>query len=354
MKLTELRSSTLRLKLSRPYSIAGGRWDHVELAMVDLVDETGRVGYGMASPAPEVTGESFEACAEELLACEIGGRLAGEVEDGAELLERARGVLRGPAARAAFDMAWFDLRAKHAGLPLLDLLGPARGGLETSITIGVKSLSETLEEAREYVARGFRILKVKIGVDVEADLERLARLREQHGARIVLRVDANQGYDLLALGKFLARSAAMEIELIEQPLPPAEDAALLRLPEHVRARLVADESVQDDADLERMILAGKPFGVVNVKLMKCGGIAEALRMAERAERAGLCLMWGCMDESVLGISAALNAAYACTATRYLDLDGSLDLAEDPFVGGFRLERGRMETVAKPGLGVELA
>jgi L-alanine-DL-glutamate epimerase-like enolase superfamily enzyme len=127
----------------------------------------------------------------------------------------------------------------------------------------------------------------------------------------------------------------------------------LRFPSDVRARLVADESVHDDAGLERMIsrqaLRRGQRQVDEVRRHR-----RSAAHGERAERAGLCLMWGCMDESVLGISAALNAAYACTATRYLDLDGSLDLAEDPFVGGFRLERGRMETVAKPGLGVELA
>ena len=102
-----------------------------------------------------------------------------------------------------------------------------------------------------------------------------------------------------------------------------------------------------------MIAAGPMYGIVNVKLMKCGGIAEALRMAQIAERAGLSLMWGCMDESVLGIAAALHAAYACPATRYLDLDGSLDLAEDPFIGGFLLDGDRMQILKRPGLGVRL-
>jgi L-alanine-DL-glutamate epimerase-like enolase superfamily enzyme len=352
MKLRELRSSTVRVPLRRPYSIAGGSWDHVELALVELVDEAGRVGYGQASPAEEVTGESFAHCAEQLMLCEVEDLLAPEAGDLDLLLQRARESLSGPAARAALDMALFDLRAKQDGVAVIEQLGRVHAGLETSITIGVLPLDETLAEAREYVGRGFRILKVKIGVEVDGDLERLARLREVHGASVVLRVDANQGYDERALERFLRGSAALDLELIEQPLPPELDAALLHLaPEH-RGRLVADESVHDARGLERMIAAGRPFGGVNVKLMKCGGIAEALRMARLAEREGLGLMWGCMDESVLGIAAALHAAYASRATRWLDLDGSLDLAEDPFTGGFALERGRLEVLARPGFGVD--
>jgi L-alanine-DL-glutamate epimerase-like enolase superfamily enzyme len=267
--------------------------------------------------------------------------------------------VRGPAARAALDMALHDLSAQRAGQPLVEQLGRAHRGLRTSVTIGVKSLAETLAEADEYRARGLSILKVKTGVDVELDLERLARLRERFGPSLGLRVDANQGYDLPALRRFVAATASLDIELIEQPLPPALDGELLAFPAEVRRRLIADESVLGEAYLARLSALGArsvrsrgaPFGGVNVKLMKCGGPTAALRLARAAERAGLALMWGCMDESVLGIAAALHTALASRATAYLDLDGSLDLAQDPYVGGFTLEGDRMETLPRPGLGV---
>lgn len=356
MKLRALHTSTVRVPLTRPYAVSGGNWDHVELVVVELVDEGGRVGYGQASPAVEVTGESVADCAEELALCEVEDLLGHESADLDHYLSRVRHALRGPAARAALDMALFDLHAKLSGVPVIEELGHVHSDLETSITIGLKDVDETLAEAREYVGRGFRVLKVKIGADVDVDLERLARLREEHGGAIVLRADANGGYDLAGFRRFLARSEPLDLEMIEQPLARGQDDALLELPDDVRARLVADESVHDLADLERMLgnggpTRGIPFGGINVKLMKCGGIAEALRMAHAAERAKLGILWGCMDESVLGIAAALHAAYASRATRWLDLDGSLDLAEDPFRGGFHLAHGRLSTLPRPGFGV---
>ena len=351
MKIAAVRTRTMRVSLTRPYAIAGGHWEEVELAFCEVHDAAGRVGFGQASPAEEVTGENFSDCATQLESAQLDWLVGQDAEAIDRILVRARQVLSGPAARAALDMALFDLRARSAGLPLVEQLGRVHAKLATSITIGVKSLEETLAEAREYLGRGFRVIKVKIGVDVEADLERLTKLREAHGQAIVLRADANQGYDVPTLEHFLARSAALDLEMLEQPLPPGEDHALKKLSAALRRKLVADESVHDAQGLERMLATGPMFGIVNIKLMKCGGIAEALRMARVAERAGLELMWGCMDESVLGIAAALHAAYACPATRYLDLDGSLDLAEDPFSGGFALDGDRMETLPRPGLGV---
>jgi L-alanine-DL-glutamate epimerase-like enolase superfamily enzyme len=350
MSIVAVRSRTFRAPLTRPYAIAGGHWDQVEFALCEIEDASGRVGYGAASPAEEVTGESFAVCARMLERARPGwlvGREADQIEhhgDDAHDLESA------PAARAALDMALFDLRAKSAGMPLVEQLGRVHSTIATSITIGLKSPEETLEEAREYLGRGFRLLKLKVGVDVDLDVERFCKLREAHGARVVLRADANQGYDVPALERFLARTDALDLELLEQPLPRGEDAALHRFPEAARRKFVADESVHGSRDLERMIAAGSAFGVVNVKLMKCGGIAEALRMANIAERAGIRLMWGCMDESVLGIAAALHVALACPATRYLDLDGSFDLAHDPFSGGFALDGDRLQTLGRPGLG----
>jgi L-alanine-DL-glutamate epimerase-like enolase superfamily enzyme len=354
MKIVEVRSRRVTVALTRPYAIAGGSWDAVELALCELATDDGPIGFGQASPAVEVTYETIAACAAELAPERLAWLVGREVSDFGLILNELRERIRGPAARAAVDMALFDLEGQRVGLPLVEHLGRVHTELATSITIGLKSVEATLAEAREYVERGFRILKVKTGVDVGEDLERLAKLREHFGATITLRVDANQGYDVAALTRFVARIDQLDIELLEQPLPPSEDDALRTLPESVRQRLVADESVLDELDLQRIVRGGAAFGVVNVKLMKCGGIRSALRIAHLAERAKLRLMWGCMDESVLGIAAALHAAYASHATSYLDLDGSLDLAADPFKGGFELRGERLQTLKRPGLGVETA
>ena len=352
MKLTAARSRTVRIPLTRPYAVSGGSWDAVELVLVELEADDGSIGYGQASPAEEVTGETIASVAAELEPQELEWLLGLELAEFGLALTDLQTRVKGPAARAAVDMALFDLEAKRQKLPVVEMLMRSHPMLPTSITIGLKGVEETLAEADEYVARGFRLLKVKIGESVELDLERLAKLRERHGAAIVLRADANQGYDLRALARFCERMEALDIELLEQPTRPELDAELMAFPKPLRDRFVADESVHDEHGLKRLQQLGLPYGGINIKLMKTGGLRGALRLARLAERAKLKLMWGCMDESVLGIAAALHGAFANPATTWLDLDGSFDLAEDPFFGGFSLDGDRLSTLAAPGLGVE--
>jgi L-alanine-DL-glutamate epimerase-like enolase superfamily enzyme len=139
---------------------------------------------------------------------------------------------------------------------------------------------------------------------------------------------------------------------VEQPLPADSIETMRALPEKVREQIAADESLLTEEDARALAAPPRACGIFNIKLMKCGGIAPARRIAAIAESAGIRLMWGCMDESRISIAAALHAALSCPATRYLDLDGSLDLARDVVRGGFLLENGVMRTTSSPGLGVE--
>lgn len=353
MKIARVELEVLDVPLARPYAIAFHTTDAVQIARVRVVAENGLAGHGAASPVPEITGESFDACVTALARrTELVGRDVRELP--VLLAELARTFAHAPAARAALDMALHDLSARVAGLPLVLQLGRRHAALATSITIGIKPLDETLAEAQEYLGRGFRALKVKIGEAFDADVERLVRLRERIGADVLLRADANMGYPPATIERFFAAVESARVEFLEQPAPREHDAELRRLPETIRRRLAADESLHGESDALELARAPQPYGIWNVKLMKCGGIAPALAIARVAQQNGIELMWGCMDESVIGISAALHAAYACAATRTLDLDGSFDLARDPARGGFTLVDGRLETLAAPGLGVELA
>lgn len=335
MKLDAYETWTERVPLTRPYTIAYERVDAVELHFVRLV--RGRhAGLGCASPIHEVTGESFEA-----------SRRALEAFREREISASC------PAARAAIDMAELDLAGREAQKPLVALLGGTPRDLPTSITIGIKdTLAEVLAEADEYAGRGFRILKVKIGLDPASDVERLRKLHERFGARLCIRVDANQGYALADLRRLLALVEELGFEFVEQPLKPAREAELDALAPRERALLALDESLLAPADAVRLA-AARRCGIFNIKLMKCGGVTPALEIARTAEKHGIALMWGCSDESRISIAAALHAAYASPATKYLDLDGHLDLARDPARGGFTLEDGVLRLTDAPGLGVEL-
>lgn len=349
MRIASVAARRVAVPLTRPYAISGHAWDSVELVLFEVLSDNGLRGHGQAAPAPEVTGETCEHALAELLPTASGWLVGSDARD-ERLAARAFERCRGPAARAAIDMALCDLVARAEGVPVVERTGRVHHELPTSITIGQKPLGETLAEAAEYLARGFTRLKVKVGADVDLDLERLRELRRHHGTAIGICADANQGYDEGALTRFLAGSTELDLELVEQPLPRGGEPFLRTLAPHAQRLLCADESVLDADDLARLLAAGFPYGSVNVKLQKCGGPRAALRLARLCEVHGIPVMWGCNDESVLGIAAALHVAFATRATRWLDLDGSLDLAADPFAGGFALAGGRMRTLAEPGYG----
>ena len=352
MRIASAAGRVEEFGLTRPYTIASRRIDSVANVVLRLETDSGGVGLGAASPEPRVTGETLDACRDALEKDRLRWLIGREVLDLDRLCrESAERMDDTPAALAAVDTALHDLAGRERGLPVVEMLGRAHAALPTSITIGIKPLAETLSEAEEYIARGFRVLKVKIGLDLDGDLERLSRLREKAGAGIRIRADANQGYSVEETLRFFRETESLDLEFLEQPLPSDAADALRSLPESLRERIAADESLLDEEDALSLAAPPRACGIFNLKLMKCGGIAPARRIAAVAQSAGIRLMWGCMDESRISIAAALHAALSCPSTRYLDLDGSLDLARDVADGGFALADGVMRTTDAPGLGV---
>jgi len=354
MKIKKATYRREHLPLKRPYTIAYEQVDAVENLFVRIQTEDGHVGLGAASPAEDVTGETIQIC-EEALKTGLDPILVGEdVRHCKTLLRKLGQAMAGaPAARAAVDIALHDLLGNLVGLPLVDLLGRVHDALPTSITIGIMPVAETLDEAEEYIGREFTILKVKTGLSIAEDVERLVKLRERFGLKIGIRVDANQGYTLADYQRFVQETRSLNIEFVEQPLKASDLDGMRGLPEPVRNQTAADESLLEPASALACLEPPRPFGIFNIKLMKCGGIAPGLEIANMARHSGTHLMWGCMDESVVSITGALHAAMAAPATRYLDLDGSFDLARDPIQGGFILEKGRLRPNDRPGLGVVL-
>lgn len=351
MKIESLAADVQRVPLARPYAIAYREIGEVALGTVEIAASGGLVGRGSASPEPYVTGEDV-----------------GDVESAFDALRdavvgqdarRARGLCReieaagaaGPAARAAVDMALCDLVAKRLGLPLVECLGRAHDALPTSVTIGIRAPEETCEEAREHIGRGFRVLKIKLGRAIDGELERLRRLRAEIPADVAVRVDANQAFGAAETEALAREAARLGVELVEQPMPAGAIEEARNLSEGARSLAAADESLCTPRDALDLLAPPRPFSIFNIKLMKCGGVLPALRIAELAELAGVELMWGCNDESRISIAAALHAALASPATRYLDLDGHLDLARDLAQGGFSLEGGWLRPSGEPGLGL---
>jgi L-alanine-DL-glutamate epimerase-like enolase superfamily enzyme len=354
MKIKSIKTWSENLELTRPYSIAYETIDSVENVFVVIELDNGIHGIGSGSPAEFVTGESINSCNSVLKneAKEIVEK--NDIED-IELICKTLNDKwpSNPAARTAVDIALYDALSKLKNMPLVQLLGNVHEGFYTSITIGIKSIESAQEEAVEYVGQGFRILKVKTGKDVLFDIELIKKLRETVGNQILIRVDANQGYEIDDLNFFFRSTIDDNIEFIEQPLHFEKDNQMDELPIEIRSICTADESLHSPKDAKRLADESKKFGIYNIKLMKCGGINPSLKIASIADSSGIDLMWGCMDESIISISAALHTAMACNATKYIDLDGSFDLAKDLVSGGFNLKDGRMSLNNTPGLGVKI-
>jgi L-Ala-D/L-Glu epimerase / N-acetyl-D-glutamate racemase len=245
-----------------------------------------------------------------------------------------------------------DAFGKFIGTPIVDFYGRQIKTLPTSVTIGIMDVDDTVREAAEFVKLGFKVLKVKTGQSVEVDIERVSKIRERF-KKIIIRVDANQGYNPQELQRFITGTETLGLEVIEQPVPVGEEEGLRQIDEANRLLLVADESLKNSSSAIKFASTPQLFGIFNIKLMKCGGLLGAFEIATIAQAANINLFWGCNDESIVSITAALHAAFASANTRYIDLDGSFDLAEDIVSGGFILQDGMMCLGDKAGFGFEL-
>ena len=353
MQIQHVQIWSRDLQLVRPYTIAYRTIDSVANLFISVHLSTGVVGLGAGSPAAAVTGEQLLDSV-LLLQQRLPALLRNQSLEAAVAENWAAHFPGRPAATVAIEMALFDALAQSQNKSLLEYFGRAIDPLPTSITIGIKEdPAEALAEAREYHDRGFTHLKLKTGRDVTADIEYCRLLREACGPDTQLRVDANQGYTTADLARFYEATLDYGVELIEQPLPAGQQDKLRELPWDIRRICAADEGLHTTADLDRLCVPEPAYGVFNIKLMKCGGLREARDIGRRAQEYGIELMWGCNDESVVSISAALHTALSLPNTRYLDLDGSLDLAEDIASGGFDIQTGVMYPRLSGGLGVEL-
>jgi len=353
MKIKSLRPFKKNLALQKPYTIARQTITEVENIFLEITLENGITAIGAANPAPEVVGETPAQTLQHLQSDFVQDLAGQDIRHFLNLIYRCRAHFKNlPGTQACIDLALHDAFGQFIKVPVVDFYGRHHQKMLTSVTIGIKDVAATLEEARDYYAKGFRILKVKTGLDSGLDAERIIRLKEEFGSHFIIRVDANTGYDLNQLKLFMEKSKTCNVELIEQPLLPAIDKDLSELPHSSRSLLAADESLKDVSSALRLSQQ-ELYGIFNIKLMKCGGISGAFEIATIAKAAGIHLFWGCNDESRVSITAALHAAFACPHTKYLDLDGSLDLAEDLVTGGFTIEDGYMWPNDKPGFGLTL-
>jgi len=325
------------LKLTTPFRISRAV-QHTSPNVVVQINHNGHTGYGEAAP-DEYYGESQET----VLACitMFAGNLGDDpfaIEDVMNRLEKI--IRRNPAAKAAADMALYDLVGKMLGVPLYKLLGlNAAHTPNTSFTLGIDSPKEMAKKA--LAARDYPILKIKVGT--RHDLDTLKAIRDVSSATI--RVDANTAWTPKEAIRMINALAPYNIEFVEQPISPYDLAGLKLIRENVPLPIIADESCVTVEDIPRV---AECVDGINIKLMKCGGIRHALKMIHVARAHNLRIMIGCMIESSLAITAA---AHLTPLVDYADLDGHLLIDNDPYIG-VKVVNGKLILPDNPGLGVQ--
>ena len=350
MQITNVEVTPVELSLRLPYRAAyhgDSEVDRVGTVFVRVETRQGEVAWGCAAFDPAITGETLESVTHACQACAERARDLNPLNTEYALGELAKLTQGVPSAQCAFDIAFHDLLGLVAGMPLHRFLGGYRDRIQTSITINVGPIQETVEMARDRARQGFRILKIKGGLDPQEDVRRVQAVHKAL-PNLTLRLDADQGYSIQqALD--VARALGAKLEMLEQPTPAADLKALHQVTEHSPVPVLADESVVGPSSALQ-IASQRAADGLSVKLATCGGLRCARQIDAIARAAKIATMVGCVNEPALLIAAGLCFALSSPSVRYGDLDGHFDLIDDPTVPGFIFSEGWLTTTDMPGLG----
>lgn len=354
MKITEVRLGKLSVPLRVPFKTALRTVNSVEDVIVELRTDTGAVGYGEAPPTGAVTGDTTGAiigAIQDHIAKSILGRDVDDFEDLLQTVQKC--IVKNTSAKAAVDIALWDLYGQLYGIPVYKLMGGARKHIVTDITISVNDPEEMARDAVSAVERGYDCLKVKVGADPTLDVARLAAVRQAVGNDVCIRIDANQAWQPKEAVRILnqMQERGLALEFVEQPVKAQDLAGMKYVTERSYVPVLADESVFSPEDALKIMQMGAA-DMVNIKLMKCGGLYNALKIVSAAEVYGVECMIGCMLEAKISVNAAVELACAKKIITRIDLDGPVLCSEDPIIGGAVFNEKNITVSDGPGLGIK--
>jgi L-alanine-DL-glutamate epimerase-like enolase superfamily enzyme len=353
MKITDIRIETVKIPLIAPFKTALRTVSQIENIMVTVMTDSALLGYGGAAPTAVITGDTLASITggiEHIRDNIVGMRL----EDAEQVFQRLNSCLIGnSSAKAAVDMAIYDLIAKSLDVPLYHLLGGMAHTIETDKTVSLDTPERMIAESLDILQKGFRILKIKVGDDPGLDIQRLQSIQDAVGPDVMIRIDANQGWtakEAVRVGREL-EARKLNIELMEQPVPARDFTGMRYVRDNLSMPVIADESVFSPRDALELVTM-KAVDGLNIKLMKCGGIYNALKIAVIAEAAEIPCMVGSMMESHVSVGAAAHFAASRSIIKRFDLDAPLFCSSNPAIGGISYQGAGVQFSDAPGLGIE--
>ncbi len=352
LKITDVEIFLFDIPITSPFRIAIGTMTAANDLLIRIRTDQGLVGLGEACPFPPITGETQATNA--AAAVSMRDMIVGKDPLAIDALLREIGpiVHANPSAVAAFDMALFDILGKVAGLPLFRLLGGTKNVFETDITTSLDTLEKMTAEAKGYADKGYKTLKVKVGLDPDEDYSHIAAIRAAVGPKVTIRIDANQGWTVPQAIYALRKMAPLAIEFCEQPVLASDTAGLRAVRSQSPIAIMADEALFGPSDAIKLIRA-EACDTFNIKVMKAGGLLNSIRIAHIADAANIRCMVGCMLESKLALTAAAHVVASQANIVYADLDGNTEHVIDPITGGMTVKAGTLTLPETPGLGCDV-
>ena len=354
MKIAKIETFKVAIPLKKPFKTALRTVNIAQSLIVKITCENGIIGWGEAPPTVVITGESLssiESAIHDVLKPYLEKQNLLSYEAIFQGLQT--NLIANPSAKAAIDMALYDCLSQECKLPLYQFLGGYKNKIETNFTVSVNGPEEMGEDAVSYVNQGFNVLKVKVGKDdILTDIERICEIRKRVGNSVKLRLDANQGWQPKEAIQAIRKMEALDlnIELVEQPVKAWDIQGLKQVTDSVDTMIMADESVFSPKQAFDVIKT-RSADLINIKLMKSGGIYQAQIINQFAEVCGMECMVGSMIETRIGITAATHFAASKKNITRFDFDAPLMLAKDVVEGGIKYIGRKIEIPSTPGLGI---
>ncbi|PWW31456.1 L-alanine-DL-glutamate epimerase-like enolase superfamily enzyme [Cytobacillus oceanisediminis] len=353
MKIVKAEIFGIHLPLKEPFIISYASYDYMPSIIVRLETDNGLEGYGEAVPDEHVTGESFHSTI-SMLKHTILPALIGFSPINMEKLHQKMNELisSNPSAKAAVDIACYDLLGKYKQEPVYNLLG---GQYHDTLTypkvLSIEEPDLMARKAKNAIDQGYQSLKLKVGTSYLEDCKRIAHVREQVGMEIPIRVDVNQGWRNVSTAlQAIKLLEHLNISWVEQPIKMGDIHGLGEIRQKTSTPLMADESIHAGEDLVE-IIRNQAADKINIKLMKCGGIYPAIHMAKAAEYAGIECQIGSMVESSIGSAAGYHAAISRKNIISTELTGPLLFSKD--IGDLKYDIPYVHLSDKPGLGIKV-